>query len=242
MAFCINYGDNLFISKYLGLAALGVYQLAYDVSNLPATNITHVLGRIGFPTYARLQSDRAALRGAFLRVMRATLLLAGPVSVLLFVGASDLVSYVLGEKWVRAIPLIRILSIAGLIRAFAALAGPLFHAVGRADLDFKMNLPRFFCTIVGLWPAAHFFGLEGVCAIVLIAITCGVPRISSASRRTSASTAPAVPHTTPARSDSSVLRPSARSGRRSSTRGSRAARWNSASAASPSPGAMMPPM
>jgi O-antigen/teichoic acid export membrane protein len=175
MTFCITYGDNLFISKYLGLAALGVYQIAYEVSNLPATNITHVLGRIGFPMYARLQSDRAALRGAFLRVMRATLLLAGPVSVLLFLGAGDLVNHVLGEKWARAIPLIRILSIAGLIRAFAALAGPLFHAVGRTDLDFKMNLPRFLCTIIGLWPAAHFFGLEGVCVVVLVAIVTTLP-------------------------------------------------------------------
>ena len=175
MTLCITYGDNLFVSKYLGLAALGVYQLAYEVSNLPATNITHVLGRIGFPTYARLQNDQAALRGAFLRVMRVTLLLAGPVSVLLFVSASDLVHHVLGEKWTRAIPLIRILSVAGLVRAFAALAGPLFHAVGRTDLDFKMNLPRFFCTVLGLWPAAHWFGLEGVCYVVLIAIVTTLP-------------------------------------------------------------------
>jgi len=175
MSLCITYGDNLFVSKYMGLAALGVYQLAFEVSNMPATNITHVLGRIGFPTYARLQNDREALRGAFVHVMRATLLLSGPVSVLLFVAAEDFVMHVLGAKWARAVPLIRILSVAGFVRSFAALAGPLFHAVGRADLDFKMNLPRFFCTVLGVWPAAHFFGLEGVCVVVLVAIATTLP-------------------------------------------------------------------
>ena len=55
-------------------------------------------------------------------------------------------------------------------------------------------------------------------------------------RRTSASTCPAAPHSTPARSDSSVVRPMARSGLRSSTRGMRAARRNSSSADVPDAG------
>jgi O-antigen/teichoic acid export membrane protein len=175
IGFFITYGDNLFVSKYLGIATLGVYQLAFEVSNFPATNITHVLGRIAFPTYARLQRDLPALRGAFVQMMRATLLLSGPTAMLLFLGADDLVSHVLGKQWTRAIPLIQILVVSGLIRSFAALAGPVFHALGRTDLDFKMNLPRFVCTVLGLWPAAHWFGLEGVCGVVLLAITTTLP-------------------------------------------------------------------
>ena len=74
-----------------------------------------------------------------------------------------------------------------------------------------------------------------------VAITRGVPFISRASRRTSASTSPAAPYSTPARSDSSVVRPSARRGRRNSTRGTRAARRNSSSAEVPTPGEIAPP-
>jgi len=175
IGFFIAYGDNLFVSKYLGLAVLGVYQLAFEVSNFPTISITHVVGRIAFPTYARLQNEPEGLRRAFIQVMRAVMLLSAPVSVLLFAGARDLVVHVFGEKWSSAVPLIRILVVSGFIRSFIALAGPIFHAVGRTDLDFKMNFPRFLCTVLGLWPAAHFFGLEGVCYVVLVATATTLP-------------------------------------------------------------------
>jgi len=175
IGFIITKGDDVFVSKYLGLAALGAYQLAYDVSNMPATNITHVLGRIGFPTYARLASDPDELQKAFIKIMRITLLISGPVSALIYVAIPDIVAYVIGPKWTSTIPLIRVLVISGFVRSFAALAGPLFQATGRPDFDFKMNLPRFFATVLLIWPFSARWGLEGACFVVLIAISTTLP-------------------------------------------------------------------
>lgn len=175
IGFVIGKGDDVFVSKYIGIAALGVYQFAYNLSNMPTTNITHVIGRIGLPTYARLLDDRDELRATFIKVMRVTLLSSGPVTVFIYVTIPDLVSYVVGEKWAGAIPLVRILVISGFVRSFAALAGPLFQATGRPDLDFKMNLPRFVCTVGLIWPFCALWGLEGACWVVLIAICTCLP-------------------------------------------------------------------
>ena len=41
-------GDNLFVGKFLGLASLGFYQVAYTISNTPATQITHVIHDVRF--------------------------------------------------------------------------------------------------------------------------------------------------------------------------------------------------
>jgi O-antigen/teichoic acid export membrane protein len=159
----------------LGLTALGFYQLAYNVANLPATNITHVISRVSFPTYARLKHQPDELRHAFLRVVRATILIAAPVSVGIWVLIPGIVTYVIGSKWERIVPLVRILVLAGFVRSFAALAGPMFQAVGRPDLDFKMNLPRFLCTVGLIWPACARWGLEGVCWVVLVATCTTLP-------------------------------------------------------------------
>ncbi len=175
IGFFIGKGDDLFVSKYLGIVALGIYQLSYDVSNMPTINITHVIGRIGFPVYAKLQNDVEALRDTFVKVMRVTLMLSGPVSAFIFVEASDFVHHVLGAKWAPTIPLIRILVISGFIRSIAALAGPLFQGTGRPDLDFKMNTPRFLCVVLLIYPAAKHWGLEGVCWVVVIAISTCLP-------------------------------------------------------------------
>ncbi|MCA9628646.1 MAG: lipopolysaccharide biosynthesis protein [Myxococcales bacterium] len=175
LIFVITQGDDIFVSKYLGIVALGVYQYAYKLSNTPATAITHVVGGIAMPMYSRLQDAPEERKAAFIKVMRLTLFLAGPVSVFIYFAVPDVVAFVIGEKWAPAIPLVRILVLGGVVRSFAALAGPVFAATGRPDFDFKMNLPRFFCIVIGLYPAARFGGLEGVSWLVLAAIMCCLP-------------------------------------------------------------------
>jgi lipopolysaccharide exporter len=102
-------GDDIFVSKYLGLTALAFYQLAYNITNFPATNITHVISRVSFPIYSRLQNDPAELRAAFMKVMKNTVLAAGLVSVVIWAGIPLVVDYVIGKQWAPIVPLVRIL-------------------------------------------------------------------------------------------------------------------------------------
>ena len=175
IGFLIGKGDDMFVSKYFGMTALGVYRIAYDIGNIPTINVTHVIGRIAFPTYARLQDKPEELRRAFRNIMRATMLLSGLATVAIAVGAEDLIVHVLGEKWRDAIPLVQIIVVSGFVRGVTALGGPLFHATGRPDLDFKMNFPRFLITVLGVWPAAAWLGLPGVAYVVLVAVLACFP-------------------------------------------------------------------
>lgn len=175
VGFVILKGDDLFVSKYLGLTALGYYQMAYLVAMLPATQVTHVISRVSFPAYARLQHDRVELARAFLKVTRTTLLLGALATAVIWVLTPLFVAHVIGEKWRSIVPLVRVLVWAGLVRCFAALAGPVFQGLGRPDLDLKMNLPRLFVTVALLWPACARFGLEGAAWVVLVAICTTLP-------------------------------------------------------------------
>ena len=173
--FVIVRGDDLFVSRYIGPTALAFYIFAYDFASLPTTKIGHVLGKVAFPTYARMQEDFATLQSAFVQTMRATMLLSGHISVILWVIIHEVVAYLVGEKWRSVVPLVRILVIAGWVRSFAALGGPLFQAMERPDLDLKMNFPRFVITVALIWPACARYGLEGVCWVVLLAIVSCLP-------------------------------------------------------------------
>ena len=116
------------------------------------------------------------------------------------------------------------------------------HDASRDTGAFVMNVHPPRCSLMPFRVSASSTRLmvshsgAAIAASPPVAITAGVPFISSARRRTSASTWPAAPQITPAWSDSSVVRPSARAGRRSSTRGRRAARRNSSSAEVATPG------
>lgn len=173
--FVMTEGDDLFVSLYIGVTALGVYQLAFDISNLPTTKITHVLGTIGMPTYARMQHDPEQLRATFVKITRAVMLLTCPVTVLIWAFVPDLIRHVFGMKWAPVIPVVRILVLSGFVRSIIATGGPLYQAVGRPDLDFKMNMPRFIVLVALIWPLSARWGLEGASFAIVLALVATVP-------------------------------------------------------------------
>jgi O-antigen/teichoic acid export membrane protein len=63
--FLIMQGDDIFVGKFLGATMLGFYQLAYRISNMPATEITHVISQVTFPAYSKLQDNIPKLREAY---------------------------------------------------------------------------------------------------------------------------------------------------------------------------------
>ena len=123
------------MGKLLGVTALGFYQLAYRISNMPATEITHVISRVTFPAYSKLQDDIPKLREAYLKVLQITAFLSFPIAGLIFVLAPDFTKIFLGEKWMPMVPAMQVLVFAGLSRAIAATAGYIFYAVGKPKID-----------------------------------------------------------------------------------------------------------
>ncbi|MFU8806751.1 MAG: polysaccharide biosynthesis C-terminal domain-containing protein, partial [Bradymonadaceae bacterium] len=112
---------------------------------------------------------------AFVEVMKTTMLITAPLSVAIWHWSPYLVTYVIGDKWERILPLIQILVVAGLLRSFNALAGALFQACNRPDLDFKMNLSRLLVMAALLWPFATWWGLEGVSLVIVLAVLSTLP-------------------------------------------------------------------
>jgi lipopolysaccharide exporter len=69
----------------LGMEALGFYTIAYTISNLPATQITRLVGRVMFPTYSKLQDDRDTFRHAYLKTLKYVSMLSIPAALGIFV-------------------------------------------------------------------------------------------------------------------------------------------------------------
>jgi len=98
LAFLLTQGDDIFVGKLLGTTALGFYQMAYRVSNMPATEITHVISQVTFPAYSKLQGNIPKLREAYLKVLQFTAFLSFPIAGLIFILAPDFTKIFLGEN------------------------------------------------------------------------------------------------------------------------------------------------
>ncbi|MHC4122831.1 MAG: lipopolysaccharide biosynthesis protein [Planctomycetota bacterium] len=168
LIFLITQGDDAFVGKFLGATMLGFYQLAYRLSNIPATEITHVISQVTFPAYSKLQDNIPKLREAYLKVLQVTAFLSFPIAGLIFVLAPDFTKIFLGEKWMPMVPAMQILCIFGLIRSFGAMIGPLFHGVGKPNILTKLAFIQLIILMIIIYPLTNRFGIFGTAISVVI--------------------------------------------------------------------------
>jgi PST family polysaccharide transporter/lipopolysaccharide exporter len=165
--FLINQGDDAFLGWFLTASALGIYQLAYRVSNAPATEITNVISNVVFPAYSRIQSDATRLRNGYFRTIQLTTLISFPLAAGIVVTAPAFVRGFLGEQWLPMIEPMQILAIGGAIRSLDASTGPLLDAVGRPDYNTKLQIPRLALIAVFIYPATDMWGVSGTALVIV---------------------------------------------------------------------------
>ena len=167
LVFLITQGDDIFVGKLLGTTALGFYQLAYRISNMPATEITHVISQVTFSAYSKLQDNIPKLREAYLKVLQVTAFLSFPIAGLIFVLAPDFTKIFLGEKWLPMVPAMQILAIWGGLRAIAV-AGPIANAIGKPKIGTKISLVQLIVLGSLIYPLSARWGILGTSLAVVL--------------------------------------------------------------------------
>jgi len=147
---------------------LGFYQLAYRISNMPATEITHVISQVTFPVYSKLQDNLPKLREAYLKVLQVTAFLSFPIAGLIFVLAPDFTTIFLGEKWMPMVPAMQALVFAGLVRSIAATTGHTFYAVGKPEIETRWQVVRLIVLAASIYPLTLQWGILGASVAVCL--------------------------------------------------------------------------
>jgi O-antigen/teichoic acid export membrane protein len=167
LVFLITQGDDIFVGKMLGVAALGFYQMAYLISNLSATEITHVISQVTFPAYSKLQDDLTKLREAYLKILQLTTFISIPLAGGIFIFAPEFTKIFLGDKWMPMVPAIEVLVLAGLLRSISATTGPVFQAVGKPEIVTKWQPVRLFVLLAIIYPFTVQWGILGTSLAVV---------------------------------------------------------------------------
>jgi lipopolysaccharide exporter len=168
--FAIAQIDSIIVARLLGASAVGSYQLAQKVSNVPATEVTHILNQLTLPAYSRMQDNIARLRTAYLKVLELSSFVIFFIAATIMVLGSDFVDVFLGKKWAGLAPILVIMAIAGTFRAIAATTGPVFYAIGKPKIDTFWQSIRLITISSLIYPLAVNYGTIGA-ALALLAST-----------------------------------------------------------------------
>jgi len=168
LIFLITQGDDIFVGKLLGVAALGFYQLAYRISNMPAIEIAHMISSVTFPAYSKLQDDLPKLREAYLRTLEFTAFLSVPIAGLIFILASDFTMIFLGDKWMPMVTAMQILCIFGMTRAINSAIAPYFAAIGQPRINTKVSAAQLILMSIIIYPLTKSMGISGTAIAVTL--------------------------------------------------------------------------
>jgi PST family polysaccharide transporter/lipopolysaccharide exporter len=168
--FLIKQGDDAFVGWFLGASALGFYQLAYRLSNAPATEVSNVLQRVLLPTYSKIQNDTRKLRESYFKMVKLTSLVSIPMAVGILVITPVFVRAFLGSEWLPMVPAMQALAFFGLIRSVGAIDGPLLMAIGRPDIATKMQFLHLAILAAFIYPATAGAGILGTSVATTISI------------------------------------------------------------------------
>lgn len=165
--------DYIVVGRTLGAVALGIYTLAFNLSSWPYNLFSQPVARVSVPAFATLQHDRPALGTAFSRSLALMIAVTAPLGVLLSVMAGPAVTFIYGERWAPAAPVLVFLALLGLARVCLQFCFDLLTAVGRSRPVMYLQLTWLATLAPALYAGIALAGLPGA-GIAHVAVAYGV--------------------------------------------------------------------
>lgn len=158
-----TYSDADFavVGRVLGSAALGAYNVAWQLATIPVERVSALVGRVTPAVFARVQRDRGALRRYVAGVTEGLALLTFPAAAGAALLADEFILVVLGEGWRAAIGPLRLLAIYGGLRSVATLPPQVIMITGHPERNMQFNL-LFALVLPVLFLGATHWGVTGV--------------------------------------------------------------------------------
>jgi O-antigen/teichoic acid export membrane protein len=154
--------DSLLIGRFLGRAPLGAFTLGDNLSVLPTREALNPVMSTVFPALAQFVHDPDRLARVYQRAQTLVTTVALPAGIGLALVADPLIRLTVGDKWLAAVPVVQIMSVAYSILTLSTLSQSLAMAAGATRLVFKRDLQGLFVAAPTVAIGLFSDGLMGV--------------------------------------------------------------------------------
>ena len=138
---------KLIIGRLYSATELGFYSRAEQFQILPASNITGVIQKVSLPLLTNFKEDRISLKSNYRKMVKATMFLTFSIMIGMAASAEPMISVIIGEAWLPAVPYLQILCFAGMLGPLHTLNLNILFIDGRSDLGLKLEIYKIFVAI-----------------------------------------------------------------------------------------------
>lgn len=123
--------DTVLLGRLLGPAPVGLFSIGAEIAALPTTELVEPTCRAAFSGFSAVRNAGLGVRETWLAIVGGLVLLSFPAGVGLALIAGPLVQLAFGARWMAAVPLVRLLGVAGCLVAFGTIGSVLLRVYGR---------------------------------------------------------------------------------------------------------------
>lgn len=164
-----SQGDYFVVTNVMNSYLLGIYTKAYQLMTVPANLIGQVVDQVFFPVMSKIQDNDRRLSDIYILSTALFSLLYFPVSIIIYLFSSEIVSLILGAKWIEVSVPFKILSLSLFFRVGYKICDPLFRAKGKVYNRALIHLVNAIITVMLAFIGSSW-GLSGVAVGVSVAL------------------------------------------------------------------------
>jgi O-antigen/teichoic acid export membrane protein len=124
--------DKILIGRLFGASSLGMYRQSSQLAVIPATQLLYPVNNVSQSVLSRLQGDPQRYRRSYLKLLTGLCAVIMPLMLFLAIFAREAVIVALGEKWLPATNILRILAMASFIEPAASTVGSVMLTCGKS--------------------------------------------------------------------------------------------------------------
>ncbi|MGH9803663.1 MAG: oligosaccharide flippase family protein, partial [Candidatus Acidiferrales bacterium] len=151
----ISWLDEVFAGRYLGARSLGFYRVSRLIGSAPWLMVAGPFNTVFYPELCRSGGDLKEVKRQYLASLRWILLASLSLGIALFFLVPMVVEVLLGPQWREAIPVLRLMALAGIHASVLALSPQVYKALGRPQIA-----TRFFMVQTAICLPGYYFAAQ----------------------------------------------------------------------------------
>lgn len=158
---------SLVVGKYFNASVLGYFNRAYTLGQFPVQNFGNIVQKVLYPIQCRYQDEDDKFNKIFVSYLRISGFVLFPLMIGFAVLATPVISLLLTEKWLPAVPLLQIICLSMMWFPIMQANVLVLDAKGRSDYHLWAEIIKKILAVLILFTTLPF-GIQSVCWGMLV--------------------------------------------------------------------------
>lgn len=159
--FCYNL-NGLLIGKYFSASTMGYYTQSKKIEDVFSSSIQSVVNQVSYPVLVEVKENFCQLKNMLSQINSMLLYIITPLMLLLNLLAIPVIILLLGEKWLPAVPYLKILVFQGIAVSIQNVNYNAVASVGRSRTLFTSTIVKRIFAIITMVVGITLAGIEGL--------------------------------------------------------------------------------